>query len=157
MPPTCKDCNEKFESTGLAGFSLVELMISVAIIGILAAIAIPTYRNYVSTARKVSMEGVLLQIPILLEQYRAESNTGSPCPGGSPCNATYTYDVGTDTEVDGISGWLPSFVPGKRESGASYTFTVNVITDDNATLTATVTRGGTVSTYTCFYPSGTCL
>ncbi len=96
------------------GFTFVELIIVVAIIGILSSIAIPMYRNYITTSKQKSAEVVIEQLPVLIETYRAEN--GIMCPA---CNAngnphTYSYtvnDSGTETTptASRITNFLPDF------------------------------------------------
>ena len=57
------------------GFTLIELMIAVAIIGILASIAYPTYLNYITEARRADAKAIMLDIQISQERYRAYQST----------------------------------------------------------------------------------
>jgi type IV pilus assembly protein PilA len=54
------------------GFTLIELMIVVAIIGILAAIAIPNFMNYQCKAKQTEAKSLLGSIRVAQEAYRAE-------------------------------------------------------------------------------------
>ena len=126
------------------GFTLVELMIVVAVIGILSAIAIPIYRNYVTTAKTSAANAVLEQFPVLLEQYRAEN--GMMCPS---CNAngtytyTYTEDNNGSVTTDTITPVYPAFKPKSATSTGPtlyhYTLSITVSGCPDCTETATIT------------------
>ncbi len=61
------------------GFTLIELMIVVAIIGILAAIAIPNYLNYQLKSKTAEAKTNLGGIKTALESYRAENDSYPTC------------------------------------------------------------------------------
>jgi prepilin-type N-terminal cleavage/methylation domain-containing protein len=56
------------------GFTIIELMVVVAIIAILAAVAIPIYTNYVYRGKQVEAKTLLMTLKVEEEQFRAENN-----------------------------------------------------------------------------------
>jgi type IV pilus assembly protein PilE len=74
-------------------FTLIELMITVAIIAILAAIAIPSYTQYVQQARRADARAMLLQAAQWMERYRSENN-GSYANAVLPTGFSSSPDTG---------------------------------------------------------------
>lgn len=57
----------------LAGFSLIELMIVIVIVGILAAIAYPAYARYVQRTHEAEAQGQIMELASALEAHRAKN------------------------------------------------------------------------------------
>ncbi len=76
-----------------SGFTLIELMIVVAIIGILGMIAIPAYQDYILRGRIAAITNALSADRVAMEQYYQDNRTymsigafTTPCGGGSAAN-----------------------------------------------------------------------
>lgn len=63
--------------SNLKGFTLIEMMIVVAIVGILAAVALPSYRNHIIRAARVEAQSELLELASLQEKIFLNSNNYS--------------------------------------------------------------------------------
>lgn len=59
----------------IKGFTLVELLITLAILGVLAAIAYPAYNQHVIKARRSDAQIALLDLAARMERYYAENNS----------------------------------------------------------------------------------
>jgi type IV pilus assembly protein PilE len=64
-----KNCNKQF------AFTLIELMITVAIVGILASIAYPSYTSFITSSNRSEGQGELLRFANLQEQYFVDYRT----------------------------------------------------------------------------------
>lgn len=81
--------------SGIKGFTLVELMIVVAIIGVLAMIAYPSYQGSVLKGNRSEAISKLTEMRVLQEKWRANNTTyGTLANIGVNANGTYyTFSV----------------------------------------------------------------
>lgn len=69
------------------GFTLIEVMVTVAIVAILSAIAFPSYTQYIQRARIVEAVSTLSDMRNKMEQYFQDNRTWNPPgPAIAPCN-----------------------------------------------------------------------
>jgi type IV pilus assembly protein PilE len=107
------------------GFTLIEMMIVVAIIGILAAIAYPSYQEYVLRGNRTEAQALLNDAAARQERFYAQNN----------------FYITTQATINGLglrntSGVSPAFIV--KSDTDKYRLTVAVVANDGGyTLTAT--------------------
>lgn len=109
---------------GAQGFTLVELMIAVAVVGILTAVALPAYQDYVTRGRLTEAFSALAAAQPSAEQFWANGRTfeGFDVAHGLPADsANFAYSLTTGT----ASAFTIRATGSGNAAGFSYTIDQN--------------------------------
>ncbi|WP_115720541.1 type IV pilin protein [Gallaecimonas mangrovi] len=89
------------------GFSLIELMVTVVVVGIIASVAYPSYTRYLAKSNRAEAQAELMRLAGLEEQYRIDhrsytsdlSKVGGTASSYSIAKGTFTVSATADTDT----------------------------------------------------------
>lgn len=120
-----------------AGFTLIEIMIAVAIVAILAAVALPSYRNYTIRGRIPEATSNLAAKRVKMEQFFQDNRTYVGATAGNSDTTTSKYfnfsasSGGTDSRT---TSTYTLYAVGKN-SMAGFTYAVDQTNAKSSTVT----------------------
>src|SRR5689334_17268788 len=135
-----------------AGFTLIEVMIAVAIVAILAAVAFPSYVDYVRRGKITEATAALATMRVQMEQYFQDNRTyanvagiPAPCAAGSavagPLNARY-FDFSCDTPARTATTYTLTATGRANVGMGGFVFTVNEQNLQASVITGTASTAG---------------
>jgi type IV pilus assembly protein PilE len=144
-------------SRRIGGFTLIELMITVVVLAIIVAIAVPSYQQQVRKSRRADARNAILDLAGREERFLSISNSYSQIPGdvgyaGFPATVNNGYYQLTVASPDLTQpGVTPSYLITATYFGPQVAdtdcaqFTVNQLGQQ-----AALTAGGALNTATCW-------
>jgi len=132
-----------------SGFTLIEVMITIAVIGILAAIALPAYQDYVMKSRRADAHTALIQLQIAQEQFRFSCPTYAGAIGTDDSSSACTTLGGSSTSPDGFYSLAVT-----SNSSSSFVITATPTvggpqTSDSDCPSITINQNGTIGPSAC--------
>jgi type IV pilus assembly protein PilE len=131
------------------GFTLIELMITVAVVGILTMIALPSYRDYVKRGKLTEAFNQLSACSLTFGQYYQDNRTyvGAACPTPAGSNFAFTVPTATATAYTLQAA-------GSTSAASGFTFTLT----DQGVRATTAAPSGWPTNATCWVSSraGSC-
>jgi type II secretion system protein G len=130
-----------------SGFTLIELLIVIAIIGILAAIAIPNLLNAVQRGKQKRTMSDMRTVATATEAYAVDNNTYPP---GACTTANYTTTSMQFTATNSMSLLVPTYIMNPvRKDGWDNAFYYGTPADDQQYVLASGGRNKSIDSITC--------
>ena len=126
------------------GFTLIELMIVIAIVAILASVALPAYNDSITKSRRSDAQGALTSFANAMERHFTTNGTyeGAAGTSGSPTNTGLPWIFSQKSPVDGDTTYYTLGIT--QASASSYTLVAVAVgsqaDDGNMALTSTGLR-----------------
>jgi type IV pilus assembly protein PilE len=102
------------------GFTLIELLIVVVVMGVLAAIALPSYKSYVLRAKRAAARTAIQNMAQMQERYFTQNNTYYQINSGSSAPSGWVNYVG-DSYASRYYDLTVTSIAGSTTVAASYT------------------------------------
>lgn len=128
------------------GFTLIELMIAVAVIAVLASIAYPSYTRYIYRTRRADGQDLLMRIAAAQERYYTNKNQYAPDLSTLGLNATsvsgyYTAVVTKPAGGDFTTGFVVTATPQAPQDGDTACGSLSVDSALNKTPSGQTSNG----------------